>query len=187
MWTQILQRFVKWVDPKLDGYRVHKKVKPYTPETLEDFIKLLQRTPKTVLSDSDRTRIAAAMNYDEKKVDDLMVPKSGMVFVKANETMGPLVLDKLYKSGFKNFPVVDLKEKVIGIIHTEALNDLTFREAKPAEKYADKHIYYLPSGASLREVVDEIERTQSYYYLVRDKNGQTIGFFTIDMLLNYLI
>lgn len=187
MWTQIWRSFVKWLDPKLDKYRVHKKAKPYTPETLEEFIKVLQRTPRTVLSDSDRARIAAVMSFDERRINDLMIPRSSMVFVKANETMGPLVLDKLYKSGFKNFPVVDSKEKVIGVIHTEALNDLTFREAKQAEKYADKNVKYLSSGMPLKDVVEEIERTQGYYYLIRDDDGGTVGFFTIDMLLNYLI
>lgn len=182
-----MQRFVRWLDPKLDKYRVHKKAKPYTPETLDDFIKVLQRTPREVLSKSDRARIAAVMSFDERKVEDLMVPKSKMVFVKADEMMGPLMLDKLYKSGFKNFPVVNAREKVIGVIHTEALNDLTLREAKPAEKYADKKVNYLSPDTTLRDVVEEIERAQGYFYLVRDKDGKTVGFFTIDMLLNYLI
>ena len=126
MWHEFLCKIVKFLDPKLEKYRVHKKeVKPkYTPKSLEDFIGVLQRTPKSILSDKDRDRIAAIMSFEERKVENLMVPKSKMVFVNSKDILGPLVLDKLYKSGFTNFPVVDNHEKVKGIIHTEALNAL---------------------------------------------------------------
>ena len=120
---------MKVLDPRLEKYRERsKKPEPkYAPKTLEEFIDVLRRTPRTVLGNKDRDRIAAVMSFDERTVSDLMVPKSKMVFVNEKEILGPLVLDKLYKSGFTNFPVVNNKEKVIGVIHTEALNTLEIK------------------------------------------------------------
>ena len=74
-----MRKFVKWLDPKLDKYRTKKApVKPpkYTPKSLEEFIDVLRRTPKSILSDEDRDRIAAVMSFDTKKVKDLMVEKT---------------------------------------------------------------------------------------------------------------
>lgn len=185
-----MQKFVKFIDPKLDKYRSKKPVAPtpkYTPSTLSDFIDVLRRTPKSILSSRDRNRIAAIMSFDDRTVGNLMVPKSKMIFVSDKEVLGPLVLDKLYKSGFTNFPVVDSKEKVLGIIHTEALNTLEIKKTDRATKYLDRTINYLHTSDTLQFAVDEIERTNSYYFLVLDSTNSLAGFFTIQMLLDYLI
>lgn len=189
MWFKFLSKIVKAIDPKLEKYRSHpKKVEPkYTPKSLEDFIDILRRTPKDILSSKDRSRIAAIMNFDNRSVQDLMVPKKDMVFVNAKEVLGPLVLDKLYKSGFTNFPVVDNKDKVKGVIHTEALNALEIKKTDRAEKYLDRNVNYLHINDSLNFVVEEIARTNSYYFLVLNNEESLAGFFTIQMLLDYLL
>lgn len=187
MWFKFLQRIVKAIDPKLEKYREKKVEVKFTPKTLEEFIDVLRRTPKTVLSQNDRERIAAVMSFDEKCVGDLMVPKKRMIFVRDKEVLGPLVLDKLYKSGFTNFPVVDIKDKVKGIIHTEALNALEIKKTDLAEKYVDKTVNYLHLNDSLSFAVEEIERTNGYYFLVLNEEDKLAGFFTIQMLLDYLI
>lgn len=190
MWFRFLQKIVKYIDPRLEKYREHppKKPKPkYTPKTLEEFIDVLRRTPKQILGNRDRNRIAAIMSFDERLVGQLMVNKGEMVFVNSKDILGPLTLDKLYKSGFTNFPVVDNKEKVKGIIHTEALNALEIKKTDRAEKYMSKDVFYLHDTDSLEFAVEEIERTNSYYFLVLDKNNTLAGFFTIQMLLDYLL
>ena len=190
MFEKLMQKFVKFIDPKLDKYRSKKPVAPtpkYTPSTLSAFIDVLRRTPKSILSSRDRNRIAAIMSFDDRTVGNLMVPKSKMIFVSDKEVLGPLVLDKLYKSGFTNFPVVDSKEKVLGIIHTEALNTLEIKKTDRATKYLDRTINYLHTSDTLQFAVDEIERTNSYYFLVLDSTNSLAGFFTIQMLLDYLI
>ena len=190
MFDKLMRKIVRWLDPKLDKYRPTKtpaKPQEYTPKTLKDFIGVLQRTPKAILSSSDRARIAAIMNYDNRTVGELMVPKSKMVFVNAKDILGPLMLDKLYKSGFTNFPVVDNNDKVKGIIHTEALNALEIKRTDRAEIYYDKNVNYLHLTDPLSYAVSEIERTNSYYFLVLDKKDSLAGFFTIQMLLDYLL
>ena len=189
MFDSVMRKFVKAIDPKLDRYRTPKSTKPakYTPKTTADFIDVLRRTPRSILSNRDRGRIAAIMGFDGRIVDDLMVPKSKMVFVTSKEILGPLVLDKLYKSGFTNFPVVDSHDKILGIIHTEALNALEIKDTDKATKYLDHNVYYLHASDSLAFAVDEIERTNSYYFLVLDADNHMVGFFTMQLLLDYLL
>ena len=190
MFDDLMRKFVKWLDPKLDKYRAKKaptKPQKYTPKSLEEFIDVLRRTPKSILTDNDRNRIAAIMSFEERKVNDLMVPKDKMVFVNHKEILGPLTLDKLYKSGFTNFPVVDNSGKVKGIIHTEALNALEIKKTNRAEKYLDKDFHYLHLNDSLEFAVEESQRLGTYYFLVLDNNDSLAGFFTIQMLLDYLL
>ena len=158
-----------------------------TPKSLEDFIKIIQLTPRSVISEMDRQRIAAVMSFEERRVIDLMEEKGKMIFVGADEILGPLTLDKLYKSGFKNFPVVNAKEKVIGILSTESLNDLSIKKTEKAEKYIDKRVNYLHTYDSLKFAIEEIIRTNGYYFLVLDSSENLAGFFTVEMLFNYLL
>lgn len=192
MFENFMQKFVRWLDPKLDRYRIHRakpSAKPtkYAPATLSDFIDVLKRTPQSVLSTEDRGRISAIMSFDTRTVSDLMVPRSEMVFVNAKDILGPLTLDKLYKSGFTNFPVVNNDDEVQGIIHTEALNALEIKRTDRAEKYMTREVSYLHTSDTLRFAVQEIERTNSYYFLVLDTDDRLAGFFTIQMLLDYLL
>ncbi len=187
-----MRRVVKFLDPKLEKYRVRrsapkKEVVKYSPKSLEEFVDVIRRAPKTVLSASDRKRIAAVMSFDARTVGELMVPKSKMVFVSSDEMLGPLVLDKLYKSGFTNFPIVDTMGKVKGIINTESLNNLEVRKMEEAKKYADKKIQYLKMSDSLRHAIEEIGRTNSYYYLVVDAQNELVGFLTAKMIFDYLL
>ena len=192
MFKNFMQRLVKWLDPKLDRFRTHTPKTPakpakYTPKTLADFIEVLKRTPRSVLSDQDRARLAAIMSFDDHQVQDLMVPKKDMVFVKNTEILGPLVLDKLYKSGFTNFPVIDSKNKVKGIIHTDALNALEIKKTDRADKYLDKNFHYLRTTDSLPRAAEEINRLSSCYFLVLDETDSLAGFFTVEILLDYLL
>lgn len=190
MFERLMQKFVKFLDPKLDKYRSKKPATPtpeYTPKTLADFIDVLRRTPRSILSSRDRDRIAAIMSFDDRTVGNLMVPKSKMIFVSDKEILGPLMLDKLYKSGFTNFPVVDSKDKVLGIIHTEALNALEIKKTDRATKYLDRTVNYLHTSDTLQFAINEIERTNSYYFLVLNDTNALAGFFTTQMLLDYLL
>lgn len=189
MWFNFLQKMVRWLDPKLEKYRHHSKqeTKTYTPKTIEDLIGVIARAPKTVLSSSDRAKIAAAMSFDNRIVYDLMLPKSEMVFVRKDEILGPLVLDKLYKSGFTIFPVIDNKDKVLGVIHTDALNALEIKSTERAEKYLDPNFSHLNTTDSLEDVIEKIKQTNHFYYLVLDKNNSLAGFLTIPMLLDYFL
>lgn len=190
MFSSFMRKFVKWLDPKLDKYRSRKTpAKPvkYTPKDLADFIDLLRRTPRSILSDADRARISAIMSFDSRKVKDLMAPKDKMIFVHHKEILGPLMLDKLYKSGFTYFPVVDNAGKVKGIIHTEALNALEIKKTDRADKYLDKDFHYLHMDDSLEFAVEESKRLGGNYFLVLDHSDTLAGFFTIQMLLDYLL
>lgn len=190
MFDKIMRKIIRRLDPKFDKYRTKPpKVvpPPYTPKSLQDFISILQRTPRSILSDKDRNRIAAVMSFDDRIVQDLMIPRSKMIFVKNSEVLGPLTLDKLYKSGFTDFPVVDSHDKILGVIHTDALNALEIKKTDRASKYLDRTVNYLRASDSLEHAIECIEHLGGYYFLVTDDHDNLIGFFTIQLLLDYLL
>ena len=190
MWEKFLRKFVKFIDPKLEKYRepIAPPVVPkFTPNSLADFIDIIKRTPKSIISQKDRERISAVMSFSDRAVKDIMIPKDEMVFVGEKEFLGPLMLDKLYNSGFTIFPVVDSKQHIKGIIRTEALNALEIKKTDRAEKYLDENVRRLRPTDSLDTLVSEIESTGATFFLVENSASELVGFVTIKLLLDYLL
>ena len=160
---------------------------PMVPETTEDFITLIRRIPHTVLSLNARARIAAVMSYEDKIIKDIMIPKDQIVFVFEKDFLGPITLDKLYRSGFVHFPVVDLKKHVVGILHTDSFNTLEIQKTDRAEKFVDKNFKTINQNDSLAEVVDKSLRSGCFFYIVTNDSGELVGLFTIECLLNFLL
>ena len=117
MFDTLMRKFVKWLDPKLERFRPKKptpKPTKYTPKSLEDFIDIISRTPREILSSKDRDRIAAIMSFDARTVEELMIPKSKMVFVNAKDT--PFELNKTGERQREKSP-----DRLPGIQHTKTL------------------------------------------------------------------
>ena len=181
------KKFVRWLDPKIEKYRAHQPAPKFTPQNLEEFIDVMRRTPKSILSQSARERIAAAMSFEDRTVKEIMHPKADMIFVNAKDYLGPLMIDKLYQSGLTEFPVVGTKEQIVGILYTGAFNSLKIKETELVSKYMEKNVTYLHESDSLEFMITEVHRTNSLYFLVQDASNDLTGFITVDDLFNYLL
>ena len=187
-------KFMVWLanflGPKLDKYR--KTDEPevpeiYLPESEEDLVWLLRKLPENVLSSENRDKIMSVMTFSTKKVHDIMLPRAEITFVHVNDFMGPLTLDKLYKSGFSHFPVLDVKGGIAGIIHTSSLNSLEIKDTDRAASFLDKNVFYMRDNYSLSEALNAFLRTGSYFFMVVNADGQVVGLLTLKMLLTKIL
>ena len=187
---KFLKKVVKNLDPKLEKYREKAPEEPRripAPRTEAELLDVLRRTSQTILSPKQRKIIASAMTFADTKVSDVMLERPAITFVKETEFLGPLVLDKLYKSGFSHFPVVDATGKIVGTLSTEALNSLSIKDADRAFKYTDPKVFYVRADYSLEEAFAAFLRTNSYFFIVIDKKDEVVGLLTVDMLISFLL
>lgn len=211
---QTLSSFAGWVDPKLQPYRKKPLDKPANikpdaqpspkpekvtnvqtdsgakicaPQTIEEFLDMMKHTPRSVLNQRERHVIATIMKFPEVKVSDLMLPQSAITYVKATEVLGPLTLDRLYRSGFQHFPVIDHDHKIIGLVHTTALNSLEIKQTSRAHEILDPKVYYLREDYTLNQALAAFLRTNCYFFLVIDKYERIVGMLTYQMIVDYLL
>ncbi len=189
--SNFMKKFTKWVDPKLEKYREPKKpeeIPPYVPKDLEDFIGIMRRAPQNVLTGKDRALIAACMSFKDRKVEEIMMPRAEITFVYEHDFLGPLMLDRLYKSGSSHFPVLSSDgHQVVGLISTEKLNSLEIKNTDRASNYIDKKVYYLRSDYTLEQAMSAFLRTNCFFFIVIDKTGSLVGLLTYKMLVAYLL
>lgn len=161
--------------------------KPNVPQTIDEFLDLMKRTPRSVLSSRERQVIATIMNFPNIHVADIMLPQSAITYVRDNEVLGPLTLDRLYRSGYQHFPVVDEHHKIIGLIHTTALNSLEIKKTSRAEEILDRKVYYLRQDYTLNQALAAFLRTNCYFFLVIDRYEHIIGMITYQMIVDYIL
>ncbi len=160
---------------------------PYTPTSIEDFLAVLKRTPRSVISQRERHVIATIMNFPNTLVSELMLPPSAITYVKEDEVLGPLVLDRLYRSGFQHFPVINSQRQIIGLIHTTALNSLEIKQTSRAREILDSKVYYLRNDYTLNQALAAFLRTNCYFFLVIDRFERIVGMLTYEMIVDYLL
>lgn len=159
----------------------------FTPNSAEEFLNLLRRTPRSVLSSRERHVIATIMNFPTVKVSEIMLPKSVITYVHTDEILGPLTLDRLYRSGFQHFPVLDANRKIIGVVHTTSFNNLEIKETRRVADILDPKICYVREDYTLNQALAAFLRTNSYFFLVIDHSERIVGILTYEMLVDYLL
>ena len=186
-----MKKLTKWVDPRLEKYREPKEpivAPPYVVKDLPDLVGVLKRAPKEVLNGKQRALIAASMSFDERTVGEIMMPRAEITFVYEHDFLGPLMLDKLYQSGSSHFPVLSSDgQQIVGVIHTDSLNSLEIKDTDRASNYLDKKVYYLRTDYTLEQAMAAFIRTNCFFFLVIDTNGQLAGLLTYKMLVAYLM
>lgn len=189
-----LRKWVKWSDPKLEPYRMKSSATSgaitaqlHIPTTQKEFLELMKSMPKNVLTAHERAVIATVMTFPMRTVQEIMLPKTEITYVDEDEVLGPLTLDRLYRSGFAHFPVINRHKEIIGVIHTEALNSLEVREASKASDILDPKVCYLRDDYTLNQALAAFYRTNCYFFLVVDPFERIVGLLTYQMLADFLL
>ena len=196
-WYSLMRKLVHFLDPRLEKYREAKtqtspkasdsRPEIFMPESLADLFWILKKTPSSVLSDEERELIVSAMTFNERKIRDVMLPRKKIVFVENKDILGPLTLDKLYKSGLSHFPVTDGAGKIVGVLHTESLTSLEIKETDTAEKYMDPKVYYVRDDYSLEQAMAAFLRTNCYFFMVVDHDARIVGMTSFESLIKMLL
>ena len=157
------------------------------PKTKAELIKILRRCNPNVLSDHEKNVIATTMSFDKKTVKDIMLPKKDITFVHDMDFLGPLTLDKLYQSGYEDFPVLGPNGQVVGMLNTHDFNNLTVKETDRVVKYLSHKISYIREDYTLTMALTASLRTNSRLFLVINKYKQIVGMITLQDILEYLL
>ena len=117
------------------------------------------------------------------RLSEVMTPRKAVMFVYAPEVLGPLVLDRLYKSGQTQFPVLDETGKqILGSIRTEELNSLAVKESRQAREILDTRVFFMREDYTLEQAFAAYLRTAAPLYIVVNAEGRMTGMVTAETL-----
>lgn len=108
-----------------------------------------------------------------KKSVDFMQKIEELHLVGINESVGPILIDELHKSGRKNFLVNSPKH---GIVGTVLLKDLIgLKDGGKVEGVYEPANEFLESDQDVREILELFVDTSKNLFVVTDEDGEKIG------------
>ncbi|HUF53939.1 MAG TPA: hemolysin family protein [Dehalococcoidia bacterium] len=140
------------------------------------------------LQDEEREMIRGVMELEFTVVREVMVPRTDIVALDADEefdTLARLIADK----GLSRIPVYEGDiDHVLGIAHAkELLRHLTNGKDRPAIRDILRPAYVVPESKKVHELLREMKDKQISIALVVDEYGGTAGIVTVEDLVEEIV
>jgi len=158
----------------------------HQPKDKRELVKMLKSLPEEVLSEGEKRSIAALMSFNTKVVKAVMTDKEDSLLVRADDYLGPLMLDKLHKTGQIHF-LVKSGAKIVGSLHISDLLSLKIKESDQVASLLDKNLVYVRDDYSLEMALAAFLRTGALMAVVINREGQVLGSLMLEDLVIYLI
>ena len=189
-----LEKLLQRVHPFLD--RIEKFVRSHRPINVhtglydtEDLLNLFAK--QRVQSDNRISKqtleiVEHALQFGDKKVADILTPRRIVMAVSAEETVGPVLMTDLHKSGFSRFPVFEGKqENIVGVLY---LRDLVKAKAGgTVQKIMNKTVCYVHEDEPLTDALQAILRTHQQLYVVVNSFEEYVGIVSVEDILEEII
>ena len=155
----------------------------------DDLVQLLEQQKGQADSRIDPGEVELlqhALTFGDKLVVDALVPLRVVKTVAASESVGPVLMDELSKSGHSRFPVYDGKHNhIVGILY---LHDLVgIRGGGKVSDVMSRKLTYVHEDFSLHEALQAFLKTKRHLFLVINSFEELAGILTIEDVLEQMI
>jgi len=131
-----------------------------------------------------------ALVFGDKTVGSVMTPQREVKFAKADDQVGPVLVDELHQTGFSRFPVVKDSAKAASpqIIGTLYLNNLVGYDGKGKVKDLMKpEVYFINEEATLRQALSAFLKTHHHLLIVVNSFEELVGVLSLEDVLEQIL
>lgn len=159
----------------------------------KDLLDLLSRQNKQVdsrISPGDLEIARNSLTFGDKTVGSIMTPRREVVFAKADDQVGPVLVDELHQTGFSRFPVAkdSTKATTPQIVGTLYLNNLVGYNGSGKVKDLMKHeVYFINEDANLRQALGAFLKTHHHLLIVVNSFEEMVGVLTLEDVLEQIL
>ena len=160
------------------------------PSSRSELIDLLRASQERELIDADALKIIeGALTVADKQVREIMIPRSQVVFIKAEQQPSEF-LPVVIGSGHSRFPVIgEGEDEILGILLAKdllplALND---RENSFQLKSSLRSHASIPESKRLDVLLQEFRAARNHLAVVYDEYGGVSGIVTIEDVLEQIV
>ncbi len=167
-----------------------KQVFSNDPKNREELLNQLRDAEHSELLDSEALQIIeGAIQVADMQVREVMIPRSQMVCIRAEETPEQF-LPALIESGHSRFPVIgDTKDEVLGVLLAKDLLPLILD--KGSRRFAIKDLLrpatVIPESKRLNVLLHDFRTNRNHMAIVIDEYGGVAGLVTIEDVMEQIV
>lgn len=160
------------------------------PHSQSQLIDMLRDAEQRQLIDRDALQmIEGVIAVSDKKVRDVMIPRSKMVVLEAN-AQPKSVLPAVIQSQHSRFPVIsEDPDKIIGIILAKDLLPFVMESSSQTQCIRDlmRPVVFIPESKKLDVLLKELRLNRNHMAIVVDEYGNVSGLVTIEDVLEEIV
>ena len=160
------------------------------PSSRSELIDLLRASQERELIDVDALKIIeGALTVADKQVREIMIPRSQVVFIKADQKPSEF-LPVVIGSGHSRFPVIgEGEDEILGILLAKDLLPLALSDKESAFqlKTSLRSHASIPESKRLDVLLQEFRAARNHLAVVYDEYGGVSGIVTIEDVLEQIV
>lgn len=158
----------------------------YDKADLLDLLEWQQKQSDNRISPDELIVARHAIEFGDKKVSDILVPRREVRTVDLKESIGPVLMDELHDSGHSRFPVVEGKaQDIVGTLYLRDM--LKARHGGEVSSLVKKDVHYIHEDSSLDQVLRAFLKTKHQLFIVVNSFEEFVGIITIEDVLAQVI
>lgn len=129
-----------------------------------------------------------SLEFGSKRISDCMIPRKVVSTVKSNDSVGPLLLDELHKSGHSRFPVLDElnPETIVGVLYLKSLL-ANKQKSGSVNELMSKQVYFVHEELDLQHALDAFIKTKHHLFVVVNSFEEYVGILTIEDVIEQIL
>ena len=174
-----------------DGYKYVLtkifKLKKDDSVTDEELMSLVDEAEEVgTLKEDESELVRSALEFDDLKVEDILVPRVDMVAVEASATMEE-ICEKFKKYGFSRVPVYEETiDHIVGLIHERDFFLAYLSGAKDISAIMQE-IVFTTEYTRISTLLKQLQKEKVHMAAVSDEYGGTVGIVTLEDILEELV
>ena len=183
----ILMPFGKIFDLYKSGLAKMFKLKKDETVTDEELMSLVDEAEESgTLKEDESELVRSALEFDDLKVEDILVPRVDVIAVEEDSTMEE-VREKFEKSGYSRLPVYkDTIDNVIGLIHERDFFSGYVRGEKEIGHLV-QDIVFTSEYTRISALLRVLQKRKVHMAAVSDEYGGLVGIVTLEDILEELV
>jgi CBS domain containing-hemolysin-like protein len=175
-----------WLQQRLRRHIIAGHTGLYERADLVELLETQKAQSDNRISTEDLTMAQSVLVFDTKQVRDVLTPRRVVKAISEDESIGPVVMDDLHKSGFSRFPVFSgSHDNIVGVLY---LRDLVRTKASGAARQHMHHqVCYVHEDQSLGEALRAILKTHQQLFVVVNSFEEYVGIITLEDVLEEVI
>ena len=157
-----------------------------TRDEIEQFVKIGEESG--ALEASERRMIDGIIDFDETKVHEIMIPRTDMIALEADDTLDKAV--KLFiDEGHSRIPVYEESpDNIIGILYVkDTLKNLLDSDLTCEVKNLLRKPIFVPETIKTAEVLEAMRREHIHIAIIVDEYGGVAGLVTMEDILEQIV
>ncbi len=180
--TSIFHRLLAWLRALRRGRNGENTLR----ESLEELIE--EHDEATPADEGDEWRMMRnILALDERRIDDVMVPRADIVAVDATAPVADAV-GVFRNAGHSRLPIYrETLDDIVGMVHVKDILPFWGAAEAPPLATVAREVLFVPPSMPVLDLMQQMQATRKHLAIVVDEYGGTDGLVTIEDLVEEIV